>query len=56
VSETISLWDIVTKTAASWVDHKDARLGAALDRLLERGTLRIETLKPGTTREQKVLR
>jgi RecA-family ATPase len=35
---------------------KKAELVAALDRLLEQGRLRIETLNPGTTREKKVIR
>jgi RecA-family ATPase len=35
---------------------RKVELAAALDRLLERGKLRIETLIPGTTREKKVIR
>jgi len=35
---------------------KKAELAAALDRLLDQGKLGIETVKPGTSREKKVIR
>ena len=35
---------------------KKAELANALSRLLDQGRLRIETLKPGTTREKKIIR
>jgi hypothetical protein len=34
---------------------KKAELVNALSRLLDQGKLRIETLKPGTTREKKII-
>jgi hypothetical protein len=35
---------------------KKAELADALDRLLDKGRLRVETVKPGTTREKKIIR
>jgi len=35
---------------------KKTELANALDRLLDQGKLRIETVKPGTAREKKIIR